>query len=249
MTATCKNDETVMPKIIIVPGEKVGKLTVVERQHPLWFCLCICGKTVMASTSRLVHAKKHGVETSCGCWKNKMSSERLKESNPILKRTHGHATDSNGNSHTYTCWRGAKKRCYQPSHDSYPRYGGAGKFMCDRWKNSYPEFLLDMGECPPEKSLDRIDNKGNYTCGKCPQCIENGWPANGKWSTQKEQARNRSSNTIYEVQGHKGCIAELAEHFKISDEAALERIRRKWSIEDAFTTPVGAARPIKTPLP
>jgi hypothetical protein len=55
-----------------------------------------------------------------------------------------------------------KKRCEQPSHDSYQYYGGRGIRVCDRWRDCFDNFLADMGPKPsPDHSIDRIDNDGN----------------------------------------------------------------------------------------
>lgn len=99
---------------------------------------------------------------------------------------------------TYWSWSGMQIRCYYPSNPSYTRYGGRGIKVCERWmgEHGFVNFLADMGEKPDGKSLDRIDNDGNYEPGNC------------KWSTGVEQQANRRSSQhsyqySYCVNGHK----------------------------------------------
>ena len=72
-----------------------------------------------------------------------------------------------------------KMRCYNEKSSGYKYYGGRGIQICDRWLESYENFLADMGERPTGKSLDRIDTDGNYCKENC------------RWATNKEQGRNR----------------------------------------------------------
>lgn len=82
----------------------------------------------------------------------------------------------------YHTWQGMIRRCNDPKYINYKYYGARGIKVCDRWMNSYDDFVSDVGEKPKGCSLDRIDVDGDYN------------PDNCKWSTFKEQSRNRRIN-------------------------------------------------------
>ncbi len=154
------------------------------------------------------------------------------------KRT-SHGQAHNGK-HTpaYSSWKHAKQRCFNPKHVSYHNYGGRGIVMCQIFSDSFPTFYQKIGDCPEGKTLDRIDTDGHYSCGECEQCKQNDWPFNCKWSTKKEQDRNRRTNKIYTIQGVTGCVVELCEHFGINKYSFYTRLQKGWSVERAFTEPI-----------
>lgn len=84
----------------------------------------------------------------------------------------------------YRAWNLMKRRCTNKNSKEFQYYGGRGVKVCDRWKNSFANFLQDMGKKPKGCSLDRINVNGDY----CPE--------NCRWATERQQQRNRRDNRI-----------------------------------------------------
>ena len=109
-------------------------------------------------------------------------------------------------------WTGIHTRCYNQNATSYKNYGARGVVICDRWKDSFENFLLDMGERPSNNhSIDRIDNDGNYS------------PENCKWSTPKEQANNKRNNVKVTIDGVTKNISAWKHEFGMNVSAASFR--------------------------
>ena len=84
----------------------------------------------------------------------------------------------------YKSWQNILQRCHNKNDKDYHYYGGRGIKVCDRWKNSFENFLADMGKCPEGMTIDRKNNDGDYCKKNC------------RWASRKEQADNRSSNLL-----------------------------------------------------
>jgi len=127
---------------------------------------------------------------------------------------------------TYKSWQSMKDRCFNPKATKFPIYGALGIIVCDRWKNSFKNFLEDMGERPNRTTLDRYPNqKGNYEPGNC------------RWATGEQQSQNRPGLRIVTFRGKTACLAAISREFGIDCEMVRNRLRKGWTIEDALNTP------------
>ena len=130
---------------------------------------------------------------------------------------------------TYSAWKSMRARCTQPDRKDFPRYGGRGITICERW-TEFANFLSDMGRRPAGMSLGRIDNDGNYEPGNC------------RWETASQQARNRNSTVYLEAFGRRQCLATWAEEYGIRADTLMWRIDSGRSPEKALTDPVKTPR-------
>jgi hypothetical protein len=132
-----------------------------------WMCLCECGNTtkVIGKNLRTSHTR------SCGCY----CKQRAKEAST----THGMY-----GSPTYITWQAMKQRCYDANASSYNRYGALGVTVCERWRDSFENFLEDMGEKPTGASINRVHGAKIY-------CIEN-----CEWATTSQQSFDREYRVL-----------------------------------------------------
>lgn len=113
-----------------------------------------------------------------------------------------------------------KSRCTNPNTRGYENYGGRGINVCDRWLNSYEDFLADMGRRPsPNHSIDREDVDGDYT------------PENCRWATPHQQSQNRRNIIKVQLDGETICLKEACRRTGVPYKAAVQRRNRGWSQE------------------
>jgi len=132
----------------------------------------------------------------------------------------------NGNIPTeYNSWQAMRRRCYDRNHTRYSEWGGRGIVVCDRWRNSFPAFLEDMGKKPSRQhSIERRDNDEPYHRDNC------------FWATPKQQARNTRRNRILEFDGRSKSLIEWSEETGINRTTITQRLDScGWSVEKALT--------------
>lgn len=166
-----------MQYAIEMAGKTFARLTVLRRapkafRNARWECVCECGGTTTSSGTDL----RRGISKSCGCLKRESSAARLRVTNPV-----------NGIPE-YLVWQAMKRRCGNSNATNWKDYGGRGIRVCERWLNSFENFLADVGPRPEGKlksgkalySIDRFpNNDGNYE------------PGNTRWATPKQQRANQ----------------------------------------------------------
>src|SRR5229473_4969324 len=139
---------------------------------PLGICQCGCGRPTKIAPR--THRNR-------GWIKGRLL--RFVDCHNLGRLIHGHTTHRRGTTPEYTAWRSMRQRCYLPSATGYKYGGGRGITVCKRWRESFPNFLADMGNKPEGiHFLDRINNDGNYEPGNC------------RWATPKQSANNRRRN-------------------------------------------------------
>ncbi len=191
-----------------IVGRKFNKLTVIRRDisnphNTMWICRCDCGRETRIDRGDLMK----GAQKGCGCERTKQNRNTL---NPLWQ-THVMIIE----------------RCTNPKCNSYGRYGAAGVTVCDRWLNSFTDFVDDMGPKPtPEHTIDRYPNqKGNYEPGNC------------RWATKEEQARNRKDNVNLTYNGKTQCVSAWSIETGLKKGTISSRLRLGWSVENTLTTP------------
>ncbi len=175
---------------------------------------CICGNIVEVREIFL----RQGHTKSCGCLQKEIVAfnSHKRKGIGITKE----------NPAEYRIWCAMVTRCSNPNQAHYKHYGGRGIKICDRWRSSFKHFLADMGSRPPNHSLGRIDNDGDYS------------PSNCRWETPAMQSRNSRNNRNITWNGVTKCLSDWAKSIGINRKALWHRLDHlKWPLERALSTP------------
>lgn len=206
---------------------KVGRWTIIEEtDKPLgykhsgkWYlCKCECGTIRKVKHNSL----RQGRSKSCGC----LRKDSYPKGKDHHRYKHGHAR-KNKRTKEWRAWDSMIRRVRYPSMDRYPRYGGRGIKVCDRWINSFENFLDDVGYAPSKQhTLDRIDNDGDYT------------PDNVRWATRSQQVKNSTKAKLITYNGKTMNLCDWVAETGIKRTTIQMRLKKGWSIHDTLTTPV-----------
>lgn len=199
-----------------VVGQTFGRLTICVEDGRWVLGYCSCGALWAGLRYRVIQ----GVSTSCGCYRR----DRI----PYNKGKGQYL----GHPKIYRTWNNMKSRCYRDSPVNH-RYKEAGIVVCERWLNGadglsgYKTFSKDMGDPPSDKhTLERINNNGNYE------------PSNCRWADRKVQGNNTIRNRWIDFNGERKTMAQWGEATGLGAQNIENRLKMKWSIERALTTPV-----------
>lgn len=209
-------------KILIdLSGMVFGRWTVIargpdsKRGATRWEAVCSCGTRALVAATNL----RSGQSRSCGC-----RSPEYRARVRLARTKHG-ASRRAAVTPEYQSWINMRARCTNPNNASWPRYGGRGITVCDRWQgpDGFINFLADVGYKPwPFEwfSLHRIDNDGNYE------------PGNVKWSDATEQARNRNLDGLPRGEHHFSRLhpelldrGALAHNVKLTEDQVRQIVR------------------------
>jgi len=108
---------------------------------------------------------------------------------------------------TWDTWKAMKSRCGKMRGYEHITY-------CQRWEK-FLLFLEDMGEKPKGKSLDRIDNLGDYSKDNC------------RWATPTEQQRNKRTNRHITAHGKTLLLCEWSERTGYSVSGLRHRLDKQ----------------------
>ena len=195
-------------------GKQFGRLTVIEytstkNSRAYWKCQCICGNIVEKQGKLL----NNGFVKSCGCLRQETRSM-------LGKNNVKHGMEG---TRIYDIWAHMLYRCKNTNAKNYKDYGARGISVYKEWEQfeSFCKWAMLNGY-QDDLSIDRIDVNGNYE------------PSNCRWATKLQQARNKRTTPVIEMDGVKHTIHEWAEITGLPKTVIYDRLRHGNTVKQAL---------------
>jgi hypothetical protein len=203
-------------------GRKFGDLTVtgISDEYTLFGgyqcnCLCTCGVEKAIPVTSLVSR----TSTSCGC----------KDIQPISIHEKVDVVYDKPETTEQEIWRDIVDSCYNRNNPRYKDFGAKGVTVCDRWVESFNNFISDMGPRPTARHIvKRAYMSKVYQPDVC------------RWMP-KSNGENKRDDLLIDYNGQKLTILELSR----TPEAMTMNLKPwhlysrlivlGWSIEKTFT--------------
>jgi hypothetical protein len=202
-----------MPASTSKPGDVHNYLTLIKplpkriNSSVVWKCKCKCGNIYKGPINLI----RHGSIQSCGCKRVESAIINGKNNRKDAAISVDNGDGTRSVTILYGIWRNMLNRSHFYTERRNQNYLSIK--VCDRWLNfkKFKKDVLKLDNAPKKEllkfntgkslklSIDRIDNWGNYE------------PGNVKWSTVKEQARNRNSTVWVKYKGYHISLAEASE--------------------------------------
>jgi len=127
----------------------------------------------------------------------------------------------------YRLWISIRSRCYPSPNTSTTEERNNIK-MCDRWKNSFKDFLSDVGHKPTDlHKFIRIDTKKDFT------------PENCTWSINRN--KTRSNSRFIRINDEIIYLRDYCDVHNMKYTTAVMRIKRKGDVFNNQNNIVGEA--------
>jgi hypothetical protein len=206
-----------MSKLEIKDGARFGNLVVIREVEPYKLPSGQTNRAFLMKCDcetekvvRLLHFYR-GRTTSCGC----VNSIR----------------DGEGNTKLCKLWRAINRRCSAIAHKTQRRhYFDLSIRVCDEWRDNWDSFRKWAIENGYKEGLqiDRIDSKGNYS------------PDNCRFITPQQNCNNRGETFRVVYKTIEYAFTDLLDKKDLRhyDYTIRSRIKRGWSVEDAFDKPI-----------
>jgi hypothetical protein len=203
----CLQKEVAKERGDVFIGKCFGYLTVLDNlpsRNGSRYCLvrCKCGKEKSVNANNM----KYGKIISCGC----VGLER---------RILGSIKHGQSYNKLYFVWKSMMNRCYNQDFADYHNYGGRGILVSNEW-HDLNVFISDMSNGYDKNlQLDRIDNNKNYSKENC------------KWSTRKENNRNKRNNRVLYYMNQSKTVTEWCEILNLNYSSVIARAKMDISVE------------------